>query len=337
MRIANAVPGMILAKDVFDEQGHLLLEKGITLTESYIGRLKKLGVCYIRIEDAAADALRIDAVTPQLRAELTHCFQRLFMLKLNNILTIHLQEKYFREINTASDAAITEIESHTVNFIDLQVRYPGADACTHAVNVGLLSLVTGMYLKLPRPVLRDLAVGAMLHDIGKALDLTETNELNPAEHTHNGYNLLTKSSQNYGICRIAAEHHENFDGTGFPAHLSGRQIHPLARIVAIANYYDNALRQTALTDTTRQDIIEGMLSQGNTAFDLNLLRAFFHTIALYPVGSFVRLSTGQTGYVIKNHARFPLRPLIRTVTAKNPAEVNLLHKPSVTIIELIKE
>lgn len=332
MRIANAVPGMVLSHDLFDDDGNLLLEKGITLTESYINRLKRMGIRVIRIEDPAADHLKIDAISPRLRCELANHFRTLFNMRLGSILNASVQNRHFAGIADAADTAITEISSHEPNFINLKIRYPADDEADHAVNVCLLSLVTGIYLKLPRPVLRQLAAGALLHDIGKMADCSS-----PASHPLQGSNLLSKAGQSQDVCRIAAQHHEAYDGTGFPARLSGKDIHPLARIVSIANHYDNALRSTLSTGMTRQDIVETMFSQGNTLFDLNLLRAFFHTTALYPVGSFVRLSTGQSGYIIKNHAQFPLRPLIRAIGGKRQTDINLLHKPAITIIELIKE
>nr|WP_092072737.1 HD domain-containing phosphohydrolase [Dendrosporobacter quercicolus]NSL48908.1 HD domain-containing protein [Dendrosporobacter quercicolus DSM 1736]SDM49124.1 HD-GYP domain, c-di-GMP phosphodiesterase class II (or its inactivated variant) [Dendrosporobacter quercicolus] len=333
MHIANAVPGMVLAQDLFDDYGNLLLEKGITLTESYIERLKKLGIRALWIEDSTADALKIDAVSPQLRSKLAVYFRTLFNMKFNDIINANLRNRHFAGIAAAADTAITEVASHEENLINLKIRYPSTDEANHAINVCLLSLVTGIYLKLPRPVLRQLAMGALLHDIGKSAACGNQ----PDSHARQGYNLLLTAGQSHDICRIAAEHHEAYDGTGLPARLSGKSIHPLARLVAIANYYDNALRSTLTTDIARQEIIETMLSQGNTVFDLNLLRAFFHTIALYPVGSFVRLSTGQSGYVIKNHAQFPLRPLVRAIAGEQPVEINLLHKPAITITELIKE
>jgi HD-GYP domain-containing protein (c-di-GMP phosphodiesterase class II) len=339
MRIANAVPGMILAQDIFDNHDNLLLEKGITLTESYINRLKQLGVRTIWIEDNAADALKTEAISPELRAELTVYFQALYTLKVNSLLAVNLRSMYLREIAIATDTAITQIEHHGEQLINLNIRQPNSDEISHALNVCLLSLVTGIYLKLPRPLLRELAMGALLHDIGKSLNSAIAAQTQATLHPSLGQDLLAKSGQSYGVCRIAAEHHECFNGTGFPARLAGKIIHPLARIVAVANYYDNALHQALVTDLTRQDVIETMMGMGNTKFDLNILRAFFHTIALYPVGSLVRLSTGQTGYVIKNHAHYPLRPLVRIITGAEaePDEINLMHKPATTIVEFIKE
>jgi len=337
MRIANAVPGMILAQDLYDDYDNLLLEKGIALTESYISRLKQLGVRTLWIEDCTAESLKVDAISPTLRSELTVYFQALYSMKVNSVLTANLRTLYLREISAAAENAITEIESHGENLINLHIRQLNTDQVSHAVNVCLLSLVTGIYLKLPRPLLRELTVGALLHDIGKSVNSIIFAATRPTAHPMSGHDLLAKAGQSYGVCRIAAEHHENFDGTGFPAGLAGKAIHPLARIVSVANYYDTALQQTLLTDLTRQDVVETMMGKGNTTFDLNILRAFFHSIALYPVGSVVRLSTGQTGHVIKNHAHYPLRPLVRTMTEEGSVDINLLHKPATTIIELIKE
>jgi len=339
MRIENAQSGMILAQDVLDDYGNLLLEKGIALTESYIDRLKRLGIRTLWVEDTQADALKNPAISPELRTELTLCFEALFNLSASNILTNKLRTMYFMQISNAADTAISQVENNMPRIMDVQIRQPGFDDVTHAVNVCLLSLITGIYLKLPRSILNDLAMGALLHDLGKSVipSIKHPGIDQAPLHALYGEKLLANDKQNYAVCRIAAEHHEAYDGSGFPARLSGKNIHPLARIVAIANYYDNARNMALKNGTARQDVVEDMMSKGNTQFDLNLLRAFFHTIALYPVGSLVRLSSGQTGYVVKNHAHYPLRPLIRVATATGYTDINLMHKPSTTVVELIKE
>ncbi|MEG6586566.1 HD-GYP domain-containing protein [Dendrosporobacter sp. 1207_IL3150] len=336
MRIENAIPGMVLSQDLLDDYGNLLLEKGITLTEAYINRLKRLGIRTVWVEDPLAYTLKNEPISPELRTELALCIRSLYKIKSNDILTAKLQNLYLRQITKAANAAIDEIQEHVPNIINLQLRHPSIDEVNHAVNVCLLSLVTGIYLKLSRPLLRDLVVGALLHDIGKSLVVTDSAS-NPGFHALCGHEILSNAEQSFSVCRIAAEHHEKYDGTGYPARIGFKDIHPLARIVAIANYYDNAMQRAGLTGSDRQDVLEDMMSKGNAAFDLNMLRAFFHTVALYPVGTVVRLSTGQTGYVIKNYAHYPLRPVVRTIVSEDFHDIDLLYKPSTTIIEIIKE
>lgn len=339
MHIRYVKPGMIVASDIFDDKGTLLLEKGITLTASYIERLQSLRIETLRIVDPEATALKTPVISPKLRSELKECFRSLFQLKTQNMLTEKVCVLHLHQLPQTTGTIIDEIKTKMPVILNLEIRQTSPEEVDHAVNVCLLSLVTGLYIKLPDSMLHDLVAGALLHDIGKAANAKNHSFASGQSVLHPlyGEKLLNAVRQSYAVCRIAAEHHEAYDGTGYPSRLAGKAIHPLARIVAVANYYDNAIHTAQQTGSSRQDIVEDMLGKGNTLFDLNTLRAFFHTTAVYPVGSLVLLSNGQTGHVIKNYAQYPLRPLVRLNSIASAAEVSLMYKQNLTITAVLSE
>lgn len=107
----------------------------------------------------------------------------------------------------------------------------------HAERVTAYALSLGRALELTNQELADLYFAAILHDIGKlgaGLDLS----IEDIEHPQRGANLVASS----GLLRSAAEgirsHHENWDGSGFPAALRKEQIPISARIVAVADTFD---------------------------------------------------------------------------------------------------
>ncbi len=339
MNVFHIKPGMVLSDDVLDEEGSLLLEKGITLTESYIQRLRNLGIGLVKISDPQADALKQnELISPEMRNELTACFAALYNQKSAALLDSELSADCLHRISRIVDTTIMETEHQLPQILNVQIRQPSISEQTHAVNVCILSIITGIYLKLSRPALYDLALGALFHDLGKAVRpidegaAADSNKLHPTV----GHDIL-RSKLGPVVAKIAAQHHENYDGSGYPNGLAGQAIHPLSRITAIANFYDVAINQAMLTNTPRQEIIERMLANGNTRFDLNTLSAFFHTIAIYQVGSLVRLSTGECGYVIKNRANFPFRPLVRIENSSGYQELDLIYKPNITIVDLIED
>lgn len=340
MRIEDVKQGMVLSGDIVDDFGTLLLEKGITLTQAYITRLQTIGIRQISIADHYAEALKKESlISTPLRQELSLCFRALFSLKAEEILDQKLRSVYMRQLSTAVDEVIRETAVKLPNIINVQIRLPVADETDHAVNVCLLSVVTGIHLKFPGTVLRELALGALLHDLGKSLMPCNKQAANdPGFHCIAGQQLLRRCGVGLAAARIAAEHHEAFDGSGYPSGLTHIGIHPLSRVVAITNYFDNALSRTRDNSAPRHEILERMLGSGNTAFDLNILRAFCHTVAIYPVGSLVRLNTGQEAYVLENQPQFPLRPIVRLMHNNQPAEeVNLVATPKIIIEELIQE
>jgi putative nucleotidyltransferase with HDIG domain len=335
MRIEDTGVGMILTQDITDERGKLLLEKGIILSKNYISRLKHLGIPAVNVYDPYAESLKQkQVISPILREELTQCFTDLFRMKAADILNFKPPAAHLEKLNSVMDNVIDEASAQLEQVVNVQVRNPNEDETQHAVNVCLLSVVSGLYLKFECQVLRDLALGALLHDLGKSmLPAGETDKA--YLHTIYGRELLLRSNLNPVVARIAAEHHETYDGSGHPKGLAGRDTHPLSRLVAIANYFDTALANSSNSRTPRQDIIEEMMAGGNALFDLNMLRAFLNTATVFPVGSLVRLNTSKKAYVISNKVHFPLRPVVRIVEDAVVSEIDLITKPNVTIIEFI--
>jgi putative nucleotidyltransferase with HDIG domain len=334
VRVEDAGVGMVLIKDVVDERGNLLLEKGISLTRNYISRLKRLGIVNINVTDPYAASLKENQIiNQQLRTELADCFTELFKMKAADILNFQPPAAHIEKLNNVVTEVIEEAESQLDQMLNIQVRQPSADETEHAVNVCLLSTVTGLYLKFDKGVLRDLALGALLHDLGKSM-LPHGEQDIAYLHTIYGRELLLRSNVSNVVSRIAAEHHEFFDGSGQPKGLAGRDIHPLSRLVTIADYYDNAMNATS---RPRLEIIETLMDGSNTLYDLNLLRAFLNTIAVFSVGSLVRLNTGKTGYIVGNRVHFPLRPTVRVLDDYGHVDIDLVMKPNISITELIAE
>lgn len=340
MRIEHARAGMILDRDVVDERGNLLLENGITLTEIYLARLRQLGVSAVSIQIPEHIGVKPSpAISPEIRMELSICFRALFTMKAECILSSKLQTMYFRQLGQASDNVINELEKNMPRILSVRLRELTEDETSHAVNVCLLSVVTGLYLKLPRPALKELALGALLHDLGKSIiPQIDNKPLNsPNMHTLYGRDLLVKHQFSSTVARIAAEHHEYYDGSGYPLGLAGKATHPLSRIVAVANYYDNAVTEAKTNGTSLQDIIENMLASGDILFDHNTLRAFLYTTPIYPLGSMVLLNSGQTAYVSENRARYPLRPVVKVLTKAGFENIDLAYHPNLTITDCVEE
>ncbi len=337
MRIEDAGTGMVLTRDVVDERGNLLLEKGITLTSTYIKRLKRLGVIAVSVADPYAESLRQDKViSDALRDELSACFGALFRMKAADILNFRPPAVHLERVNTVVEMVIDEAAERLDRMVNVQIRQPSDGEEQHAVNVCLLAVATGLYLKYERPVLRELALGALLHDLGKSM-LPAGDTDKAFLHTIYGRELILRSNLCASAARVAAEHHEAFDGTGHPKGLAAKDVHPLSRLVSIANYFDSAAEGSSWGGDllTPQELLTTMSLAGNRLFDANLLRAFFNTAALYPVGSLVRLNTGRTGYVVSNRPHFPLRPVVRVVEETEHADIDLALKPNVAIVALV--
>ena len=339
MIIDYAEPGMILGQDITDQYGKLLLEKGMALTESYIKRLRNLGIDKISVSDHEATLLKQQqAISTELRTELTLCFQSFSSLQTSFLANDALTNLYLEQVERIICTIVHQASEQMTDIMNTQVWQPNENDIVHAINVCLLSIITGLQLNLPKSVLYDLALGALLHDIGKFTlpcingTLFDSTKL----HTLYGRNLLLKSKLSPTIAQIVAEHHETLNGTGLPLGLTSNKIHHLSKIVALANFFDRKMTTTVIDNAPQEEVFEYMLANADTLFDSSILEAFTSAIPLYPVGCMVLLNTNRTAYVMKNHLNNSLRPIVKMNTSNGQITTNLLDEPTLDIIKIIE-
>ncbi|MCK9906259.1 hypothetical protein MXD63_40505, partial [Frankia sp. Cpl3] len=113
---------------------------------------------------------------------------------------------------------------------------------------------------------------------------------------------------------IALQHHEWVDGRGEPRGLTGAEIHDFAKIVAIANTYDNLISPFSSEATVHPyEACEKIMALAEKQFDHGMVIQFLRAIAVYPTGSSLRLSTGEVGVVIEQNRGLPSRPVVRVI------------------------
>ena len=182
-------------------------------------------------------------------------------------------------------------------------------ATSHALSVMTLSLLLGKQARLPDEALRVLGVGALLHDIGKSaisssiLRNTGRNRFEEQvymSHCRAGY----ESAQRAGglpppVLEAILHHHEHIDGTGFPDRLSGEKIHIAARVIAIANRFDNLSNPIDYRRAmSPSEALSTMWVKEKNHFDHVLLQLFIRAMGVYPPGSIVQLSDGRIAAVM---------------------------------------
>lgn len=210
-------------------------------------------------------------------------------------------------------------ESMVIHLVNQKARESGMAA--HSLNVMVLSLLLGRAARLSEEELRQLGVGALLHDVGKAEippRIMRVASRTPPEEAfyraHIGYGIKALAAVRelpVPVRNIVACHHEHWDGSGFPNALVGEKIPRLARIAAIANRYDNLCNPFDLqTAKTPAEALRQMFSGEAKYFDAALLQLFVKTLGVFPPGTFVKLSNDAVGLVVETHADDLLRPLI---------------------------
>lgn len=176
---------------------------------------------------------------------------------------------------------------------------------------GLLAGVYGCSLQ----ELYTIMVGGLLHDSG-CLEMTflvGKNDKNPQEellwneHPTYGYYFAIQNNLSREIAEIIQYHEERYDGSGYPKHLSGENIPLGARIVSIcANITENII----YNGLKPYEALEVIYATSGVYFDASLINLFVESIALYPMGALVRLSTGEVGVITNIRKNLGPRPIV---------------------------
>jgi len=191
----------------------------------------------------------------------------------------------------------------------------------HSLNVAMLSMMMGRELKLPQEIINVLGMGALFHDIGfedipdkifNKLEPLTAPEQNLYElHPHYGEVIAQRLHFQPAIATIIAQHHEFFDGSGYPNKLKGDAIGLLSRIVAIANNYDELCNPVNIANAvTPHEALSTMFARQRGKFDPKLLQVFIRCMGVYPPGTVVELVNGMVGMVATVNSANPMKPVL---------------------------
>jgi HD-GYP domain-containing protein (c-di-GMP phosphodiesterase class II) len=353
LHITSVKFGDTLAKPIWAANGSFLLGAGVGLSERYIEKLQKFGVDYIYLEDQfTSDIFPEESIKDETRKKAVETvYQTMLDVKATPIIK---RKVALPNLGQTYQQVIGDILFDLTSQKDLMFSLANMHAKDgylfhHAVNVAVLSGIVGIARGYNRNQLIDLGVGALLFDIGmttfpdefwqKSSMLTSEQRERIEKHTVEGFEILRKQ---FDISLLSAhcalQHHERFDGSGYPRGLKGNEIHEYAQIVAIADVY------SALTSArsyrraySASEAIEFLYANGNQWFDIELIKIFCSHIAVYPVATTVLLNTGQVGVVSAVNPTATHRPFIRIIQEPGGTppskdyEINLSKEMNITI------
>ncbi|WP_252187799.1 HD-GYP domain-containing protein [Anaeromonas frigoriresistens] len=354
MPISFVKEGTILGKDIYDEKGRILLSKGTALRDRYIKKIKSLGIYSIYIMDEYSNVELNDVITPQIRSKAIitlkktyHNFQQNYSQD-DSYTKKSVQEanENISDISSVAEDILDDILSQkhvVVNLIDIK----STDNYTyqHCLNVSILSIILGLELKLDTKHLKHLAIGSLLHDIGKTLipesillkegPLTDEEFETMKSHTKKGYDYLKISKDIPSPARvIAIQHHEKIDGSGYPNGLKEDEIYMLSKIVAIADVYDALTSDRPYRRAmSPNEALEYLYGNCSTQFDMKLVKKFSNRIIPYPIGTMVKLSNKNIGVVKDITSGFPLRPKIELLSTNTL--IDLMIEKNIVIENIV--
>ena len=209
---------------------------------------------------------------------------------------------------------------------------------THCINVAIFAVILGKKLGLDRDRLKLAGLAGVFHDVGKALIpskvLNKPGKLSDAEmelmrgHSMRGYTLLKEQEDIPEEVLLAClEHHERFDGSGYPRQLRGDAISELSRIIAVVDVYDALTSKRVYKDPLPPAKVLSMMYKWRVGqYYPGVLEQFIKCLGVYPVGSLLHLSSGDHAVVLAQHEDDLLHPVIRVVfdekfQRKDPAKI----------------
>jgi HD-GYP domain-containing protein (c-di-GMP phosphodiesterase class II) len=343
--------GMVLGRTLYSYDGNILLNAGIILKNTYISKFSDLGIREVYVEDEVSrDIVLKDVISEETRFEArVNIKNAMDSIRYGSSLDV----KPVRNSVCKMIDELMDVKDTMVNLQDLKSN--DQYTFSHSVNVCVLSLITGISMKYDEEKLRELGIGAMLHDVGKTRippeilnkpeSLTEEEFNIVKKHTSYGYEMLKRSKvlSTYASY-IALTHHERYDGEGYPLGLRGEEIHEFARIVSVADVYDAITSDRIYKKRINiNEAIEYLIGMGDHQFDYGIVRNFIEHITIYPPGTCVLLNEGEKAIVVDVNKKYPNRPIIRIFAdreghiLKEPLEIDMTTNNTLLIEDIIDD
>lgn len=330
INIDHAEPGMVVGKSIYNEQGSILVNYHVKLTEKLISRMKELGLLGLYIDDELSMDIQVeDLISDELGVKATQA-----LTKLDIDAALEVASDITEELSLNGDINVNLVSLRT----SLDYTYK------HSVSVAILSVLTGIGLGLKKSMLKELAASGLLHDIGK-LNIPVDILQKPGPLTDEEYELVKAHSElGYeklkGNINISSKtkmgvymHHENMNGTGYPLGLQGNQIYMFAKIIHIADVYDAITSErTYKKAQSPQEAIEFLMNHAGSMFQPEYVKAFITYIPVYPKGRNVVLSDGSVAVVVENRQHNTLYPVVRRLSDGETIDLSEQDEAALTIL-----
>ena len=195
----------------------------------------------------------------------------------------------------------------------------------HSVSVCTLLVTFCRYMEMSPEIIHEAGIGGMLHDIGK-MRVPDHILNKPAKLTDPEFEIMKSHvtlgletlSQTPGISQtviqIAGEHHERFEGSGYPSQVKGKEISELGRMAAIVDVYD-AITSNRIYHKGMEPpaALKKLFEWSNHHFDEELVQHFIQAIGIYPVGSLVKLASKRLAVILEQGSAGLLLPKVRVI------------------------
>ncbi len=324
LSIDKVRPGMKTAEVIFNKMGNIMLWDGVPLDSVTIERLKNIGIqeITVNVEEPREKEPERDYDSPEL---FSAAYERdaAYIKKMFQAISAGrtLDEEVADEI---VDSVLEKSENHR-NIIDSITKVRSIDEYTyyHSLNVSMLCMLIGRWLRLDDYHVRNLTQAGLLHDIGKSMipaeilnkpgKLTEKEFEEMKRHSEYGYRMVKDIDDiSPEVARAILTHHEREDGSGYPMGLTGDKLNLYSKVITVADIFDAmTANKTYKGKDTPFKVFELMQHGSFGILDPVVLNVFLTNVTSYYIGANVVLNTGETGIVVFMNKQNYSRPVVQ--------------------------
>lgn len=324
VEMEDVKPGMIVDSTLIGPNGEILCKRGTELKESYIKKISQYSIPHLYIVDEYSNDLAIDnTISQEVKNE---AYRNLKKLYTNIQKGVKQNQKEMQACLDSIDKIVEDVITEKIELFDVfDIKMMNEYFYQHAVNVAIIAVIIGKSLSLNALELYKLGVGAYFSDVGlmflpqevfeKTDTYTDSDIAIMQTHPEKGYRFAKDEFYLPMKSYLAIlQHHERFDGTGYPNKKHGRDISAYGRIVAIADVYDALSSRKPYRDImSPAQAYKAILQGAGTHFDPEYVKFFTNRVSPYPVGYTLKLPDNRIGIVVKNFSQKPFNPMVRII------------------------
>ncbi len=255
-------------------------------------------------------------------------------------------------LETLAGDVVSALQQHDELVVEAFAGQSGSSLITNLINVAILGTKVGIGLGYYGEELRQLTLAGLVHDIGllavpkslitKAGRLTQEERALIERHPELGYQVIQKCGPAYyWLAQLTRQAHERFNGQGYPNRLTGREISEMALILGVVDIFDALVSERPYRRRMLpHEAVKELLVAERRTFPREILKALVEQFSAYPLGTTVRLTTGEVAMVTTVNSRYPLRPTVRmddqrASEGSSPDDIDLSRTPLLSIAETL--
>ena len=350
-----------MGQAIKDRLDRVLIAKGTILDDYLIQALKKMNVTGVYIEEGEETETPKEDIE-QLPTDILHTIKE---NKVKDPAKVHLSESVKKRVSEGVqylyNNSTSEHFTETSNLItrDLMRAIDENDALAvdistlktsdeytfkHSVDVATISMIIARKQGFSEKDVYNIGIAGLLHDMGKSKIPTEIlhkpARLDESEfeimkqHSMLGFEILREKKEFSDSVSLAVlQHHEKMNGAGYPFGYTSDKIIPYAKILSVSDVYDALVTERPYKKAfSQRDAVEIIMSM-TAELDITAMKSFMESVILYPVGTNVELSNGETAKVVRNNTGVILRPVVVGLTSGRVYDLaNDLNCASVIIL-----